>query len=148
MILVTHMFVVSHGKIPTQTGISDFRTNNSAQLNSRTLRKSTNARLDNSVKNLSEMGLVRIQYYASLLRISSSNIQFIWYIQIIATCPFTLKENRIEGRIPSSFYEMECLHCENCRKAGFKCTQFMTEIEAYFIGVCYNLNLHNVIILI
>ena len=40
----------------------------------------------------------------------------------------------MDGRIPSIFYEIECVHCNKCGKTG-KCTQLVTEIEAVFSGV-------------
>ncbi|KZS03506.1 uncharacterized protein LOC116916222 isoform X1 [Daphnia magna] len=50
----------------------------------------------------------------------------------LTVCPFAVKENKLDNRIPSMFYELECLHCNKCGKQGSKCTQLVTEMEVVF----------------
>ena len=60
---------------------------------------------------------------------------FMTTLQLLTVCPFTLKLNKMDNRIPSTFYEIECLHCNKCGNHGSKCTQLVTEMEALFQGV-------------
>ncbi|KAI9565852.1 hypothetical protein GHT06_009649 [Daphnia sinensis] len=50
----------------------------------------------------------------------------------LTVCPFAVKENKLDYRNPSVFYELECLHCNKCGKSGSKCTQLVTEMEVVF----------------
>ena len=48
-------------------------------------------------------------------------------------CPFVVTENTQVGRIPSTFYEIECLHCQDCgEELGGKCTQLESTIVATY----------------
>lgn len=63
-------------------------------------------------------------------KLSESSITNIASMGKNMACPFKLTENSNPDRIPSTFYEMECLHCEKCGSAGSRCTQLEATIEA------------------
>ena len=49
------------------------------------------------------------------------------------SCPFTVTNNTRADRIPSTIYEIECLHCHDCgSKTGNKCMQLESTILATY----------------
>ncbi|XP_046459168.1 uncharacterized protein LOC124205696 isoform X1 [Daphnia pulex] len=72
--------------------------------------------------------------HKALTRIESSIERIAELGPLLSGCPFTLKLNQMDNRIPSTFYEIECLHCNKCVNHGSssKCTQLVTEMEALF----------------
>lgn len=112
----------------------------SKSLNS--LNKSNTTRTESSLDKISELGLVRNLKFIILKIIFHDyalNKQFglsTKMLQLLTSCPFVLKKNEMHGRIPSMFYEVECLTCKSCSKNGSKsrCTQLVTEIEATFVS--------------
>ncbi len=54
----------------------------------------------------------------------------------MSSCPFNVTRNFVANRIPSTFYELECLHCKECgtTENPGKCTQLETMMTVKFLS--------------
>lgn len=107
--------------------------------------KSNATKIESSVDRIRELGNVSTSnltipargyicaIYLGAMSLKKANLSlFFATLQSLTACPFAVKENKLDNRIPSMFYELECLHCNKCGKQGSKCTQLVTEMEVVF----------------